>query len=744
MLTRLCALLLLLLILPPSRGSAQPGRVLTVWCMGSEGAAIAEYARRFEMERPGLHVRTQAIPWGGARDRLITAFVGDISPDVIQLGTTWVPEFAAIDALLPLDNYLSSPGSAGTDAFFAASLDGSRYNGTYVSIPWYVDVRVVFYRTDLLTGAGWTHYPESWQELEEMSRAVTADLDGDGQIDRHAISLPVRDDGLLMNFVWQNGGSALSADGSQVTFNSPRTIEALDLYRRIIREHYSPLDTATQLDPLQAFARGYVASWISGPWMVGEIRKRQPDLEGKWAVAMVPGRVTRQSFLGGSNLAIMKASRNPDLAWEFLQFMSRPDIQADWFRTTGDLPSVPAAWEAASLTTDPVWSVFRQQIENGRSTPPVENWEAMAEQIRGGLEEAILTDGRSEDIVLRTDAKLRALLAARRGNGAIGNAPSILRRALAPLLLLILVPLGIAAFIHRRAVWRARIAYALLAPIVIHCFCFLLLPMVASFVLSLTDYDLYSLRDWQRTSFLGIGNYRALGSDPVFWQSVVNTLYFVAVAGPLTIGLGLLVSLVLHQVKGRLRGALTVAFFLPVITPMVAVAVVWQWIYAPRDGLLNVLIAMVGMEPVPWLSDTRTALPALMLLAIWKNFGYSMVIFLGGLQAIPQELYEAAKLDGAGPLGILRNVTLPLLRPIMLFVAVLTIIGFMQFFSEPYIMTDRGGPRNRTLSITLYLYKEGFTSFRLGYASAIAYTLCAAIASLSIAQALAARWRPAK
>lgn len=738
-------LLLVALLLLPCLGRADDdGATITVWCMGSEGAAIVPFARRFEEQHPGVRVRTQSIPWGGARDRIITAFVGDISPDVIQLGTTWVPEMGAIDALLPLDELMAASPTLTAQSFFPASLEGARHGGKLVSLPWYVDTRVVFYRSDLLREAGYTAFPATWDDEIAMAKAVTKDVDGDGQIDRYAMSLPVRDDGLFMNLVWQNGGRALSEDHSRIALNSPETIGALDFYRRVIAEGYSPLDATQQLDPLQAFGRGYIASWVSGPWMVGEIRKRMPELEGKWAVSMVPGKVTRESFLGGSNLAIMKASRNPQLAWQFVEFMSQPDVQSDWFRATGDLPSSPAAWEAAGLAADPVWRVFRNQIEHGHASPPVENWEAMAEQIRAGLEQAILTDTSSAEIVAAMDARLSKMLASTAAQRpAQGNAPGVLR-TVRTFALLGLIALGaFAAGVHRRAIWRARMAYLLIAPILLHFCLFLLVPMAASFLLSLTDYDLYSLRNWERTSFIGVRNYVGLSSDPIFWQSVVNTLYFVGVAGPMAVCFGLLSALALQHVSPRMRSGLTVALFLPVITPMVAVAVVWQWIYAPRDGLLNGFLGLFGVEPIAWLSNPNTAMPALILLAVWKNFGYSMVIFMGGLQSIPKDIYEAARIDGAGPWACLQRITLPLLRPIMLFVAVLTIIGFMQFFSEPYIMTDRGGPQNRTLSITLYLYKEGFTAFRLGYASAIAYTLCFMIAGLSILQSLATRTRNA-
>lgn len=719
---------------------ARADETISVWCMGAEGKAIEPFARRFEREHPGTRVKTQAIPWGGARDRMITSLVGNIAPDVMQLGTTWAPELAAIDALEPLDPLLAQSKLISKASFFPASLAGAHYQGKLVSLPWYVETRVVFYRSDLLREAGWNHYPETWNELETLGLRFQEIQKQQAAPERYLLSLPVHDDGAFLNFVWQNGGDVLDASGGRLVFDSPQTAQALDFYRNFIHRRFSPLDVAGQIDPMQAFGRGYIASWISGPWMVEEVRKRLPELAGRWAVAMVPGRVNRNSLMGGSNLVILKSTRNRALAWSFIEFMSRPELQADWFRATGDLPSSPAAWQRLGLDADPVWGVFRKQIEQGHAAPAVENWQAMADRIRDGVQEAVLSERPSREVIGDVQAKLQAMLNARKApQGNLAGARALQPQHVRWIFYGLVATLVGLLVLRRRQLWRHRIALMFLSPILLLFCVFLLLPTLASLGLSLTDYDLYSLRDWRRTSFVGISNYASLLRDPVFWQAVVNTAYFVCVAGPVTLVMGLLTAVGIHRMAKRLRGASTVALFLPVLTPMVAVAVVWQWIYAPNDGLLNGFLHWLGLDPVAWLSNPLTAMPALIILAVWKNFGYGMVIFLGGLQSIPQELYEAGTIDGANPWQSLRHITLPMLRPMLIFVAVLTTIGFMQFFAEPFIMTDQGGPRNRTLSIVLYLYKTGFTSFQLGYASAIAYTLCLMIAAISLLQTLLGR-----
>ena len=264
---------------------------------------------------------------------------------------------------------------------------------------------------------------------------------------------------------------------------------------------------------------------------------------------------------------------------------------------------------------------------------------------------------------------------------------------------------------------------------------FVFLPIVAALLISFTDFDIYSLGYIERTRIIGLENYTRVLNDPLFWTAVLNTLYFVGVGAPLTILVGLFAALALNMPALRFKRLFRMAFFLPVVTTLIAVAVVWRYLYHPRYGLINYVLITLGFEPVDWLGDPQWAMPALILLAIWKNFGYSMLIFMAGLQAIPPSLYEAAKMDGANWWQQLWHVTIPQLAPTTLFVTVITLIGYFQFFAEPYVMTQ-GGPLNSTLSIVLYLYQQGFRWWQMGYASAIAFVLFLMFATISIVQML--------
>ncbi len=264
--------------------------------------------------------------------------------------------------------------------------------------------------------------------------------------------------------------------------------------------------------------------------------------------------------------------------------------------------------------------------------------------------------------------------------------------------------------------------YFFLAPALGTLLIFFFLPVAAAFLMSFTDFDIYSLGNLNRARIILFRNFSQLLSDPLFWKALGNTFYFVIVGGPLTIIVALLAAIGLNSRLLYFRNWFRLAFFMPVVTTLVAVAVVWRYLYHPRFGIINYLLSQIGIQGVDWLGDPHWAMPALILLAIWKNFGYQMMIFLAGLQAIPDYLYEAARIDGAGWWRQFFHVTVPQLAPTTFFVTIMTIIGYFQFFAEPYVMTQ-GGPLNATLSIVLYLYQQGFRWWRMGYASAIAFIL---------------------
>ncbi len=269
---------------------------------------------------------------------------------------------------------------------------------------------------------------------------------------------------------------------------------------------------------------------------------------------------------------------------------------------------------------------------------------------------------------------------------------------------------------------QARTAGWFLAPALGLIAVFFALPVIAGLLLSFTDFDIYAIGAPATARFVGLTNYVHILGNPDFWNALRNTLYFVAVGGPLSVLVSLIAALLLNDKLVKFRSLFRTIYFAPVVTTLVAVAIVWRYLYHPRYGLLNLALVHLGLPAIDWLGNPHWAMPAIIILAVWKNFGYNMLIFFAGLQTISEELYEAASIDGAGAWKRFVHITVPGLGPTFLFVGVTTMIGYFQLFAEPYVMTQ-GGPLQSTTSIVLLMYQEGFRWWRMGNASAIAVVL---------------------
>ena len=285
----------------------------------------------------------------------------------------------------------------------------------------------------------------------------------------------------------------------------------------------------------------------------------------------------------------------------------------------------------------------------------------------------------------------------------------------------------------RRVAWRRReheglAALGFLLPNIVGFLVFTLIPVVFALGLSFYDWDL--LLD---PLFVGLENYRRLlTEDAVFRAALINTVLFALATVALSVALGLAVALLVNL---PLRGVVLfrTIFLLPFVTITVALSLVWKWLYLPDVGLVNTALGWIGVEGPNWLTSPRWALPALVLMSVWKGFGYNMVLFLAGLQGVPEHLYDAAKVDGAGPWRRFRDVTLPMLSPTTFFVVIISIIGSFQVFDQALVMTA-GGPGTATTTLVLYIYQQGFQSYYMGYAASIAWVLFAAVFLFTLVQ----------
>jgi len=471
--------------------------------------------------------------------------------------------------------------------------------------------------------------------------------------------------------------------------------------------------------------------------MVSTIETGKPELAGRWATAPMPQDIRGASFIGGSNLAMFKSSKNKAWAWKFIEFMSTAESQVSWYELSKNLPSLRGAWEHETLAANPHLKAFRVQLDTAVAPPAIPEWEQIADAVSEGMEPMMYGQLTAAESLQKMSEKAAVIL--RKPSAAAGTG-DLWKLALA---LAIGSVLLLAAFFR----WWPRerdyisnrsfqpVALVFVLPALTLLTVFLFLPILASWFASFTNWDIYGISRPENVVWTGLDNYRHLAADPVFWVSLRNSLLFAVIGVPLNLMCSLFAALLLNREFIRFKALFRVGFFIPCITTMVAVAVIWRWLYNPEFGLLNLALGWLGLSPQNWLSDQWLALPSLIIMAVWKGFGYNMIIFIAALQSIPEELYESADIDGASEPQQFWHITLPMLRETTVFVTIMTSIGFLQFFAEPYVMTG-GGPLNQTMSVVLYMYNHGFKFYNLGYASSIAYVLFALILTFTLTQGL--------
>ena len=281
---------------------------------------------------------------------------------------------------------------------------------------------------------------------------------------------------------------------------------------------------------------------------------------------------------------------------------------------------------------------------------------------------------------------------------------------------------------------QERTAWGFVLPVLAIILFVFALPTLLALALSVTDYSIYALADWGALRFVGLGNFADLLTTPLFWRALGNTALFALLGVPMAIGTSLAAALLLHDASVRWKPLWRVLLFAPYVTSVVATAVVWRFLLNTRFGLLNRALGWIGVPPVDWLGDPHTSIPAILLFVTWKIFGYNMIVFTAALSAVPHDLMEAARLDGASRWTRFRHVTLPAIGPTLLLAAVMSVAGFLQIFAEPYVMT-LGGPAQSTTTVLYFMFDEGFKWWNLGQASAVAFILLLLILALTFVQA---------
>jgi multiple sugar transport system substrate-binding protein len=381
--------------------------------MGREGELVAELLPEFERTHPGIRVLAQQLPWTAAHEKLLTAFAGDATPDVCQLGNTWIPEFAALNALEPLDANVARSSIVDPGDYFAGIWDTNNVGGKLYGVPWYVDTRLLFYRQDLLLQAGFAAPPRSWSEWTRMLAAVKERVGPD----RYAILLPVNEFEPLVALALQQSDPLLRDDGRWGNFRSEGFRRTLRFYVDVFRRGFAPPQTNADISNVwNEFGRGYFSFYISGPWNIGEFKRRlPPDKQGTWMTAPLPGPDgPGASIAGGSSLVLFRASRHKAAAWQLIEYLSQPSIQRRLHDLSGDLPPRRSAWTEGSLADDVYARAFRDQLERVKPAPKVPEWERIATEMRVVAEHLVHGELTVDQAAAELDARADRILEKRR------------------------------------------------------------------------------------------------------------------------------------------------------------------------------------------------------------------------------------------------------------------------------------------------------------------------------------------
>lgn len=356
-------------------------KTIKIWAMGEEAKNLGIMTEKFEKET-GIKVEVQALPWTAAFSKILTGIAGKQLPDMAMMGTTWMAPFSAMGAFEDLSKYIVKSNVVKPEKFFSGSWETVIYGGKIYGVPWYVDVRVIYYRTDMLKEVGYDKAPATWDELYDVIKKLVQKYG----VGKCGLGLSPTEAANFMPFVWQNGGDIIDKN-KNILVKNPEFVEALEFYARFFKENLVAKGGA---NVFVDFESGLLPVFFSGPWMISMIKEQVPKITGKWAVSVMPKKKTRTSFVGGSNWIIFTTSKNKDLAWRFIEFMSRPENQLEWYRILRSLPAVKEVWKNKELAEDPFTKVFGEQLEDAKSTPIIPEWDKIETTLGRRVEEVCL------------------------------------------------------------------------------------------------------------------------------------------------------------------------------------------------------------------------------------------------------------------------------------------------------------------------------------------------------------------
>ncbi|NHZ90025.1 extracellular solute-binding protein [Massilia sp. CCM 8733] len=385
---------------------------LRLWAMGREGEVVKELLADFEKINPGIRIKVQQLPWLSAQEKLLTAFAGDVTPDLCQLGNTWIPQFAALGAIEPLGDRIDRAGGVMSADYFPGIWASNQIDARLFGVPWYVDTRLIYYRKDLLLEAGVAKPPASWAEWLEAMRAVKQ-----RSPQNYGVLLPLNEYEQLLSLALQQDAPLLREGGRFGDFRHADFRATLQFYLDIFKAGLAPRLSATAISNVwDEFAKGLFTFYISGPWNIGEFKRRlPPDKQHTWMTAPLPGpHGPGASVAGGASLVVFKASQHKEEAWKVIEYLSQPEVQRRFYQITGNLPPRRSAWADPALRGDPYSAAFREQLERAKSPPKVPEWERIGTEMRIVTEALVAGRMTVEQAVTELDARTDRILEKRR------------------------------------------------------------------------------------------------------------------------------------------------------------------------------------------------------------------------------------------------------------------------------------------------------------------------------------------
>jgi ABC-type sugar transport system permease subunit/ABC-type glycerol-3-phosphate transport system substrate-binding protein len=669
-------------------------------------------ADEFETIHPEVDVVIERVTGGSWVDfqiSLINDYWNGTPPDVAQINADWLQRFINAGLLDPapddLGQYLKSQPVSDTLKSILYK-DNVPYGVIHIAT-W----QSLYYNKAQFREVGLdpNRPPQNWGELLDYAKKLTV-YDADGKVKRAGFSL--RKSGYapgtaqkFLDFYFSAGGVLFDKDNKQCLMNSDAGVRALQFYLDCL--YTDKVDGFEVVGDTDGFAHGTVSMFFRDPWVIKNFHDNVPDLD--YGVADITPDKISSSNGGFQPLVVASNSPHKKLAWDFVRYMTRPEAMAEYSANEMQAPFDAVAKNYPEFQTNDAFRIFLEQ-QNVQGFPQVKNSDQIQTIIGNTVESVCRANSDPKAALDQMVAKINPLLATSEKKGSIS--PKVVSGYLLGILLI--------GFLSYIIVWwqrdkSGRWGFILIAPMIVYFAIFFIYPILSSLILSFWDYNPLE----PVSPFIGLDNYKSCLTDPVFLLAFKNT----AVYSFWTVLLGTVISLALAIAMNKALeavGLYRTLFFIPVVTSIMGSVLVWKYLYQPdATGLFNMLLVHFHIGKQIWLQNEKMALGCVIAMAVWKNMGFNMIIFLAGLKAIPEIYYEAASIDGASGWQKFKHITLPSLRPTVLFVVVTSLISTFQVFTQIVGMTE-GGPNNATRTIVYHIYEAGFKDFRLGYASAAA------------------------